>query len=213
MDASERERSRLDQVFGFCADTTAHGLGRAAAAKSWVARLFWIAIFIAAFIYSILQICKSVVAYLSYPTKTDISLVNKEKLPFPAVTVCNINPFKQSEIKNSSLWHEMVSILILYRFFFFRNSLVAIEHNCRTVEMLINRIVSSFHISLSYIYSLVVKIISKKKKTSDICCHVSFFIYLFIYSFIYLLTALYVLANTNRTLKLPSNGKSFLVRN
>ena len=102
-------------------------------------------------------------AYLSYPTKTDISLVNKEKLPFPAVTVSNINPFKQSEIKNSSLWHEMASILILHvSLFFFRNSLVAIEHNCRTVEMLINRIVSLFHIFFSYIYLLVVKIISEK---------------------------------------------------
>ncbi|XP_078360075.1 epithelial sodium channel subunit beta-2-like [Oculina patagonica] len=28
MDASERKRSRLDQALGFCADTTAHGLGR-----------------------------------------------------------------------------------------------------------------------------------------------------------------------------------------
>ncbi|XP_078375560.1 bile acid-sensitive ion channel-like [Oculina patagonica] len=110
MDPGERKRSRLDQVLGFCADTTAHGLGRVAAAKSWIARLFWISIFIVAFVYSMLEIYQSIAAYLSYPTKTDISIVNKEHLRFPAVTVCNINPFKQSEIKKSPLWKNLVNL-------------------------------------------------------------------------------------------------------
>ena len=114
----DRERSRLDQVRNFCADTTAHGLARIVAAKSWPARLFWIAIFISASIFSVIQIYRSVGAYFSFPTKTTVSLVNKEQLMFPAVTVCNINPFKQSAVRNTSLWEDVASIFI--SFFFLR---------------------------------------------------------------------------------------------
>ena len=114
MDDSQRGRSRLNQVLSFCADTTAHGLGRVAAAKSWLARLFWIVIFAASFSYSMFQIQRTVMVYLSYPTKTDINIVQKEEFKFPAVTVCNINPFKQSEIRNSTIFPKMASIFIFF---------------------------------------------------------------------------------------------------
>lgn len=110
MDESERKRSRLDQVRDFCADTSAHGLSRVAAAKSWPARLFWMAIFISASVISIHQISLSFAMYLRYPTKTDFSVIIKEQLRFPAVTVCNINPFKQSEIEKTPFWRAMASI-------------------------------------------------------------------------------------------------------
>lgn len=111
---SDRERSRLDQVRDFCTDTTAHGLGRIAAAKSWPARLFWIVIFVVASLYSVTQIHQSCVGYFSFPTKTDVSLINKEQLMFPAVTVCNINPFKLSELRNTSLLRDMASISFIF---------------------------------------------------------------------------------------------------
>ena len=118
MDGSERKRSRLDQVRDFCADTSAHGLGRVAAAKVWPARLFWIAIFISASVISVHQISLSIAAYLEYPTKTDFSVVIKEQLLFPAVTVCNINPFKKSEIHKTPFWRAMVSVFSGYNLFY-----------------------------------------------------------------------------------------------
>lgn len=109
MDESDRKRSRLEQVRDFCADTTAHGLGRVATAKSWPARLFWIVILITASVISIYQISASITTYLEYSTKTDVSIVIKEQLRFPAVTVCNINPFKQSEIEKTPFWRAKAS--------------------------------------------------------------------------------------------------------
>ncbi|XP_078375692.1 bile acid-sensitive ion channel-like [Oculina patagonica] len=109
MGDSDRERSSLDQVREFCADTTAHGLARAAAAKSWPARLFWIAIFIFAATFSVWQISRSVEAYFEYRTKTEVFLVSKERLRFPAVTVCNINPFKLSKIENTPVWKSVAT--------------------------------------------------------------------------------------------------------
>ena len=110
MDESERKPSRFDQVRDFCADTSAHGLSRVAAAKSWPGRLFWMAVFLSASVFSIHQISKSFAAYFQYPTKTDFSITIKEQLHFPAVTVCNINPFKHSEIVKTAFWQAMVSI-------------------------------------------------------------------------------------------------------
>lgn len=119
MDDGDRARSRLDQVREFCSDTTAHGLGRIAAATSWPARVFWIAIFGFAFLYSTIQISRSVKTYLSYPTKTDVTLVTKEQLTFPAVTICNINwPFKQSKLKKTSVWSNVASIFYFISFFY-----------------------------------------------------------------------------------------------
>ena len=109
MDDSERERSRLAQIRDFCANTTAHGLARVAAAKSWPARLFWMVVVIFASTLSVYQISLSVTAYRQFRTRTDVFLVSKESLSFPAVTVCNINPFKQSEIENTLIWNGVVS--------------------------------------------------------------------------------------------------------
>ena len=110
MNESVRKRSRLDQIRDFCTGTSAHGLGRVVAAKSWPGRLFWIAIFISASGISIHQISLSFTTFFKYPTKTDFFTAVKEQLRFPAVTVCNINYFKQSEIEKTSFWKDMASI-------------------------------------------------------------------------------------------------------
>ena len=109
---AEGERAlppRMREINDFCANTTAHGLGHVAAASSWKERIFWILILIAAFIISAYQIHCSCSVYMQYPTQTEVSLVTKEKLFFPGVTVCNINPVKQSDL-NTSFWHNIVSI-------------------------------------------------------------------------------------------------------
>ena len=136
MDESVRKRSRLDQIRDFCTDTSAHGLGRVAAAKSWPGRVFWIAIVISASVTAIHQISLSFTTYFSYPTKTDYFIVIKEQLRFPAVTVCNINPFKQSEIKKTSFWRNMASISLcnyLYNHNFCITILQYVSYSYRTL--------------------------------------------------------------------------------
>ena len=112
-DKMERS-SRLHETWDFCANTTAHGLGRVADANSWSARVFWLAIFVAAFILSTHQIYWSFLYYLEYPTKTTVSLEKEEKLSLPGVTVCNISPIKRSKLVNTSLWHNIVSKYFIF---------------------------------------------------------------------------------------------------
>ena len=114
MAGDEKELSPRSHEFReFCANTTAHGLGQVALAKSWLERAFWMLIFIFAFIISVYQISRSIQDFLQYPTQTEVTLVNREKLIFPAVTICNTNPFRWSKLKNTSHWENAVSIVIL----------------------------------------------------------------------------------------------------
>ena len=101
---------RVHEIREFCANTTAHGIGKVAEAMSWPARTFWMLIFASAFVCSIYEITCSFQKYLKHPTQTEVSLVAREKLIFPALTVCNLNPLKLSNLINTSLWDNVVSI-------------------------------------------------------------------------------------------------------
>lgn len=101
---------RFHQIREFCANTTAHGIGKVAEAMSWPARMFWMLIFTTAFICSVYEITHSFQEYMKHPTQTEVSLATREKLIFPAVTVCNLNPLKLSNLINTSLWDNVVSI-------------------------------------------------------------------------------------------------------
>lgn len=104
------KRSRLYVLREFCANTTSHGLARVAAATTWPARVFWMAIFLFAFVSAFYHISSNVQFYLKYPTKTDVFLVSEEELHFPGVTVCNLNPFKRSKVINLSLVESIVTV-------------------------------------------------------------------------------------------------------
>ena len=106
----KRFLSRKNEVKDFCAHTFAHGLGQAAAASSWKTRILWLLIFISAFIVAATQIYMTIHDFLQYPTQTKVTLVKKERLAFPGVTICNLNPVTRTNIINTSLWRNIVSI-------------------------------------------------------------------------------------------------------
>ena len=106
----KRFLSRKNEVKDFCAHTSAHGLGQAAAASSWKTRILWLLIFISAFIVAATQIYMTIHDFLQYPTQTKVTLIKKERLAFPGVTICNLNPVTRTNIINTSLWRNIVSI-------------------------------------------------------------------------------------------------------
>lgn len=54
---------------------------------------------IACLVYIIAQL---IILYLSYPVKVSVVVVPQERLAFPAVTVCNLSPVRQSALNGLS---------------------------------------------------------------------------------------------------------------
>lgn len=67
------------------------GFNNAFKAKSRIRSVLWITIFAVLGIMTIVQFVNVIVDYYQYPVITMIDLSHKPSVPFPAVTVCNLN--------------------------------------------------------------------------------------------------------------------------
>ncbi|KAK8376577.1 hypothetical protein O3P69_009891 [Scylla paramamosain] len=56
--------------------------------------------------------CYSIVTeYFQYPKKVTIEIIEETKVPFPAVTVCNLNPLPaRSSVADHQTWSSFVQI-------------------------------------------------------------------------------------------------------
>ncbi|XP_078610802.1 epithelial sodium channel subunit gamma-like [Branchiostoma floridae x Branchiostoma japonicum] len=100
---AEKTGSILGTLREYGENTSAHGIPRAVTTKSLPRRLFWTCLFLASFSYFCSQAYDLVNKYLDYPVTTDIKIEWSE-LEFPAVTICNANPLRFSELRK--LGHE-----------------------------------------------------------------------------------------------------------
>src|SRR5271165_6631228 len=84
-------------VHHFLTTTTTCGLKHVANAKYVAVKMLWLACFAASASMFTLQAYQLIQNYLSYPTTINTVLGFKQ-LPFPVVTVCNLNPYKRSQL-------------------------------------------------------------------------------------------------------------------
>ncbi len=66
-------------------------------ARSIPAKIFWIILFILAWIIITYQVISYVSKYLKYPVETQVELKFDDSAAAPAVTFCNLNPVRSSE--------------------------------------------------------------------------------------------------------------------
>ncbi|KAL7069600.1 hypothetical protein ACQ4LE_010876, partial [Meloidogyne hapla] len=87
------------ELIRFAARTTAHGIPMAAQATKWYAKWMWISISLLSvgiFVYSVLGVLEK------YQRREKIVSVQLrfDNVPFPAITVCNLNPFKREQARH-----------------------------------------------------------------------------------------------------------------
>ncbi|XP_070810929.1 amiloride-sensitive sodium channel subunit gamma [Pituophis catenifer annectens] len=100
----------------YCMNTNTHGCRRIVVSRGRLRRVLWIILTLTA-VGLILWYCAQLV--INYYTASVSVTVQFQKLRFPAVTICNINPYKYSAIKEhlSELDRETMSVLeSLYNF-------------------------------------------------------------------------------------------------
>lgn len=95
----EFHRSYRELFQFFCNNTTIHGAIRLVCSKhNRMKTAFWAVLWLCTFGMMYWQFALLFEEYLSYPVSLNINL-NSDKLVFPAVTVCTLNPYRYTEIK------------------------------------------------------------------------------------------------------------------
>ncbi|XP_065061508.1 acid-sensing ion channel 5-like [Rhopilema esculentum] len=99
-DEKPPENAVRNMLFDFASVTTAHGISRFVTSGPIYARISWFFIWLAVMIGFIYMIIQLVLLYTSRPVSTSISISFEESLTFPGVTICNLNVFPASSMKN-----------------------------------------------------------------------------------------------------------------
>ncbi|XP_006816276.1 uncharacterized protein LOC102803109 [Saccoglossus kowalevskii] len=107
MDASPKFKKRMkrftrrDIVNEFSRNTRCHGLPRIISAKTLPSRFVWSLVFFAALGAFVFQATKLIKLYLNYDVTVTIEDETIASLMFPAITICNTNKLRFSEIEKS----------------------------------------------------------------------------------------------------------------
>ena len=79
--------------------TTIHGISPIFTSKNFYQRFIWSSLFIAAFGLLIWQVSELVVKVSRKGITIEATTMSKEELNFPRITICNINPYSKSKMK------------------------------------------------------------------------------------------------------------------
>ena len=82
----------------YTSESTLHGIGYLFHGGSKIRRFIWLVFLLTCMIFCILQTWILIWRYLDYQVSTKTKIVNADQILFPAVTICNFNALRQSEI-------------------------------------------------------------------------------------------------------------------
>ena len=99
-------KSFIKLIHSFMGYTSAHGIGRLAESKTIFWRIFWSLVCMGAFGMFIYQGVGLLKQFFSKPVSTTVSVTFEKRLPFPAVTICNLNM-----IRNDAVPQEVKDVL------------------------------------------------------------------------------------------------------
>lgn len=86
----------------FAENTTCHGLGSLSRSRSVIYRLVWALIILCAVVMLGRQILQLWFRYRSNPVNTHIA-VSTSPLPFPSITICNVNSMRRSVLNSADI--------------------------------------------------------------------------------------------------------------
>ncbi|XP_070541621.1 amiloride-sensitive sodium channel subunit gamma-like [Ptychodera flava] len=99
----ETAKNTLSVIFDeLLKNSSSHGLPNIQRSVSAVGKLSWALLFFVAVIMLLIQTVGLLQTYFSYPVAVSLTMEFDKKLFFPAVTVCNANPVRMSELRAAS---------------------------------------------------------------------------------------------------------------
>ncbi|XP_045866640.1 amiloride-sensitive sodium channel subunit alpha isoform X2 [Meles meles] len=118
----EFHRSYRELFQFFCNNTTIHGAIRLVCSQhNRMKTAFWAVLWLCAFCMMYWQFGQLFGEYFSYPVSLNINL-NSDKLVFPAVTICNLNPYRDTQIKGELEELDRITEQTLYDLYKYNSS-------------------------------------------------------------------------------------------
>ena len=96
--SSTKKQILMEEIKSTIYESTFHGLPRffiSLKKKHWLASIMWIILFLASFSYCAYTIVTCFLQYYKYGVVVEVTDIQTLPAPFPAVTICNINPFNE----------------------------------------------------------------------------------------------------------------------
>ncbi|XP_071093526.1 epithelial sodium channel subunit beta-like [Haliotis cracherodii] len=95
------KRIPASQMLGDFADnTSAHGVRKLHGRGHWLFKVVWLLLLLSATGLILMQVWQLIIQYQRRPVTTKTT-INTRSLQFPSVTLCNLNPFKYSNIRSN----------------------------------------------------------------------------------------------------------------
>lgn len=73
--------------------TTTHGVQKLSNARQIFGQIFWILFILLALALCFTVVAKNITDYLQFEVTTKIRIIDKTEIEFPAISLCNLNPF------------------------------------------------------------------------------------------------------------------------
>ncbi|CAB3990394.1 degenerin deg-1-like, partial [Paramuricea clavata] len=100
-------------IRNFLGYTTAHGFSRLEGSEGVFWKIFWALVCVGSFGMFTYQVRGLFLLYLSRPVTTSVRITFEKQVPFPAVTICNLNMLRTKEIPKE-LKEEMLNLVGVY---------------------------------------------------------------------------------------------------
>lgn len=98
------ENGDVMDVVSFASGCTLHGLNHIVTEGPWgVRRLIWVGAFLVSLFLFLSQVWERVAYYRLYPHLTAIDEMVASKMVFPAITFCNCNRFRPTQLSSSDI--------------------------------------------------------------------------------------------------------------
>ncbi|XP_028411254.1 amiloride-sensitive sodium channel subunit alpha-like isoform X2 [Dendronephthya gigantea] len=92
----------------FASDTSFGGISKVSSSDSHLRRFIWLLISTTCYGFTIYMCLQLIETFLNRPIKTEVDIVYEKNIDFPSVTVCNLNQYRRSRIRNVSSIDEII---------------------------------------------------------------------------------------------------------
>ncbi|CAF0821207.1 unnamed protein product [Brachionus calyciflorus] len=92
-DEEEMKKQIKECVREWCENTTSHGFSNMVKTDSNLIRVSWVVLVLCFSSYCLYTVINSINSYLAYEVSVNYQIVADSSAEFPAVTICNLNPF------------------------------------------------------------------------------------------------------------------------